>query len=672
MLHLTWWTGKTVREQIKLVVKIWGLMWILAVLSGLHGFSLPIWRWYLGEPGYKVISGSERVFRSDDWQVLIPYSLSQAKAVPPFPVVNPLIGNGQNMLVVPTAPVNNQVAFFRPHTWGYFVNPDLGLAWAWNFYVYSFLFSYFLLFLLCTRNAVLLSAAGAVALLFTPFFQFWSLNSAAMAAEAALSTVLAFTLLQETRSKYILVLSIALGWSLTCFIYWLYPPFQVPMMMVGMAIFIGLIWRKYRDKETIYWNRFKTLGISIAIVIPIISVYYFYEDARDAIYQLAHTVYPGQRLSSGGNLPLWKLFSNNLIPLRWVKRYDGFGNPSEAASSILFYPLIIIVLFWDRLKNHKGSFRHILLSIDPVVITLIATLAWLTAWLFIPMPTWLSQITLFSHVPEYRAIFGHTVANMALFITVSALYFNSITLKQFNWREGLIWALVWTIPMLALFPSAMAISSDYGPIRLVSWIAFATATSLIIGLGTGLRYRYLVVGVCCINLFLSLNFNPVVRGGTDIFEQSRLGQMVLSVKQPPAKEARWLMIGDRVMAMFLRSLGLHTLNGSFMYPQWDFWKKLDPQGLYSSVYNRNANLVVNVVPEIEGFSLTYPQADEIQMQISVDDPRFKLLDIDYVLSMGPLKLKQDSALILIDQTQTPLSILQSRESSYYLYRYKPR
>ncbi len=670
MLNLTWWTGKTVREQIYLVVKLWGIMWVLAVLSGLHGFSLPVWRWYLGEPGYKVIFGGERDFRSDDWQVAIPLSLSQIKADPPFPVINPLIGDGQNMLVIPTVPVLNQVTLFRPHTWGYFIGPDFGLSWNWNFYVYSFLYAYFFLFLLCSRNAVFISAAGAVALLFTPFFQFWSLNSAAMAAEAAFCTVLAYQLIQETRTRNIFAISLLLGWALACFTYWLYPAFQVPMMYVCLAIFIGLLWRKYRSHEQLNWSVVKTIGLLLAILIPTTSVYIFYPDAREAIYTLSHTVYPGQRLSTGGNLPLWKLFINNLIPLRWVGQYEGFGNPSEAASSILIYPLIIIVLFYDSYKNRTGTIWNRLSDIDPVVISLSVILLWLTAWLFIPMPVWLAKLTLFSYVPEYRSIIGHTVANMALLITCSSLYFKTVSLKKIDWGIALFWTCTWTILMMALFPAAMAISNDYGPIRLSSWILFALGVSMLTGFSVGLRFRYLVVIICALNLFLSFNFNPIVRGGSSIFESSLLGKMVLRVQNPHSQENKWLMVGDSTIAMFLRSLGLHTLNGNFMYPQWDFWKKLDPEGKYTQAYNRYANLIVNIVPDIEDFSITLPYADNILLQISVDDPRFKMLDVNYVLSLGPLILTSDSPLELIDQTQTPLNIKAGRGNSYYLYRLK--
>ena len=97
----------------------------LLVASGATGSSLAL---LLRPPSVLVEStqawfGAPRMVRSDEWEVITPLALAQARHDPPWPVINHNLGeDGQNMLVIGMTgmPVAHASALARPATWGFF------------------------------------------------------------------------------------------------------------------------------------------------------------------------------------------------------------------------------------------------------------------------------------------------------------------------------------------------------------------------------------------------------------------------------------------------------------------------------------------------------------------------------------------------------------------------
>ena len=107
---------------------------------------------------------------------------------------NQNIGLGQNMALIVSAAVADPIMLFRPHAWGFFVGPDFGMGWCWGVYVFGFIAAFHLLFMEISGGRSALSLVAAVALLFSPFFQFWGLNSAFLASSDAFGVVAAHRL----------------------------------------------------------------------------------------------------------------------------------------------------------------------------------------------------------------------------------------------------------------------------------------------------------------------------------------------------------------------------------------------------------------------------------------------------------------------------------------------
>ena len=184
---------RTVRRRTQFLCGLWVIFFILVAL-GIHGSSTGVTaEWWAAERPYggylfdipaalkeeasrmdpgtvqSLLMRNARIIRWDELVVATPWALSQLSHKPRFPVVNTNIGNGQNMLVTPHAPVLHIVTLARPATWGYFIfGAQRGLAWYWWFQPFACFTVLWLLFEIALGGHSKLAAFGA----------FWFCNSA--------------------------------------------------------------------------------------------------------------------------------------------------------------------------------------------------------------------------------------------------------------------------------------------------------------------------------------------------------------------------------------------------------------------------------------------------------------------------------------------------------------
>ena len=155
------------------------LLFASLVALRVHGFSLAAWHEVIdGSAPTEVLLGTPRLIRSDDWKVHLPLLLAQTAQAPRFPVVNPSVGLGQNMLLPLDALVAHWVALFRPTMWGFLLGPDAGIAWLWWSRVLGLFGVWFAVLTVVTRGRFAPAATGAALLACAPFFQFWAFNGA--------------------------------------------------------------------------------------------------------------------------------------------------------------------------------------------------------------------------------------------------------------------------------------------------------------------------------------------------------------------------------------------------------------------------------------------------------------------------------------------------------------
>ncbi len=618
-LHSLWPADPRHRRLAGLVAG----MFVLAVSLGVHGFSLPLFREVIDKsPSTELIAGHYQWIRGDEWSMSLPTILAQGAHTPKFPVVNGNIGFGQNMLVYPQAPVADFFGLFRPGTWGFFLGPDAGMAWAWWFRVFGLFYAFFLLFLAFSENQFSLSLLSALAFLFAPFNQFWSLNSAEILASMAFSVLLATHLLTSRRAGLRWKESLALWWTGSWFACGFYPAFQVPLIYVALALVATLTWIDFQ-KNGVPQDLSKRLGLLLGTAVCIAAtVAVFYLRVKGPLEILRSTAYPGLRHENGGGQNWVFFFSNFVDFFHQPGVYAVLGNICEAASFLFFFPLCGLALIAAKPRR--------LVALSPLA----AAFGLLLLWMFVGFADPLPALTLLKLSPSHRSVIALGVLNAVLVVIYLSNLFRG---NAPRWLERTL--LAGWLGFLGFAGYSLHLKIPTVPLYTVSLSALVVgAVSVLIFF----RHRFAAGGFLLVSLALTVSFNPVVRGGAEFLTQNTLSKVMTEIggKDP---EGRWLVLGGQQLGNLPRVLGLKSISGLYFYPQFDLWRALDPEGREAFKYNRYVQTEwrVSAGPTVK-FELTPPAILFIHL-----DPKhevFRRLGVSYFLVEGDMPYFKDNAL----------------------------
>ena len=558
-----------------------GVAFVLLVGLHLHGFSLAAWHSELdGSAPAEVLLGKAREERWDDWMVHLPLALAQVAHKPRFPVINENIGIGMNMLVPISIPVWHPVALFRPITWGFFLGRDFGISWMWWTRVLGLLGVWFLVFLALTRGRVGLSLGGALLLLLSPFLQFWSFNAAPFGIYAGLTWLAATGLATAARPRAILASGIALGWSGACLALETYPPYQLILGYLVLVLLVGFLWENRGALELRRNGGTRVLALSIAVLIAGAAVAWLWSGAHDAIAVLQNTEYPGRRISTGGDKPLWQLWTANLwIPLQ-VADYGPLGRyTSSAASFWLVSPMIAAALLVRRLAYRE--------PVPPLLAGLATYCGVILVYCGNGLPEWFLRASLLGLVPAERALLGLGFADAALLVGFLAT--PAPARKSIWYADGAI-AMAWSAG-LALCARSLAIAL---PEARPAWLALlvaangAVAFAILRRVSAAALVAALAGGLAACTLW----FNPLAVGGSSYLLENPLSRVILEIDRLAGGKTVWSTYGDDKVANLFRVLGVHSLNGVHPIPELALWRRIDPLGSNAIHYNRFAHVWV--------------------------------------------------------------------------------
>jgi hypothetical protein len=566
-------------------------LFVLLVGLGIHQYSLPAWSTLLeDDSGGGILFGVPQAIRLDDWSAEIPLMLSQLSHKPPFPVINTKIGYGTNQLAPLKIPVRHILTFFKPTTWGFFLGADAGLAWMWWSMVLGFFYAFFLLFMLISRNRFFLSAMGSLLLLFSPFFQFWSMHGSEIPIFMALAFVSFAYLTFSADKKVMLANGVLLGWFLGCFMLnSIYPPYQVALVYLFLFLAGGFIASRRSELDLRRSGTIRLAGFSISVTIVVFAAAVFYLQARDVINILAGTVYPGIRFSTGGDFEPWKLFSNTFLIHLYVFFQHGAKAPRlvdwadmrnicEYSSFIFTFPVLISVFLARCIAAKK--------IIDPLSFMIGGYIIIILVYMFFGFPDWLSRYSGFSRTPAFREPIALGVANAALLVAMLSkpIFFGLSPKIKISIVSG--WAL------LLLF-SAMNLYSKWPAAPLPYLVAASFAVALASYLLLCDRFTNTTLAVLVLLSLLSTGwFNPLVKGGSKIFSENPLCREILDIDALDGGASRWVTFSNsQVIPNLFRILGVNSLDGTYPYPQFELWKKLDPLQKALRAYNRYGSAI---------------------------------------------------------------------------------
>ena len=146
------------------------------------------------------------------------------------------------------------------------------------------------------------------------------------------------------KGSTLIISAIFLGLSLPGFVMFIYPPWQVSLGYLFLLIFAGLFIRDklYGSFKPLYRYRLLALLGAVALSGALIGAYL--KVCLPDMKIMSATVYPGQRVSLGGDTSFALLFEGLYNLWTLFTTPIGLLNATEAASYYYLFPAVILAM----------------------------------------------------------------------------------------------------------------------------------------------------------------------------------------------------------------------------------------------------------------------------------------------------------------------------------------
>ena len=614
-----------IKDRVKYIFPtvIFLLVIVLSAL-GIHGSSIGMYNQYFYGPEYKdpnLLFGQVRPIRSDEWLVSSPWALAQVENN--LPETNTLYLATQD-LTLSDAPGRNWAAFFEPQNWGFFILP-VEQAFAFRWWVKAFMLTTaaYILFMMLSEKNILVSIMAALSLAYAPFIQWWYSTSVTEITSFGIFSFVFFLKLVDDKKLLVKIIdSFLLIYFAVCFALTLYPPFQIPLAILFIFSGIGYLLSKTFSMST---KDIRGLIINIGLVALgigcIIAAYYMTH--RDAFEALTGTIYPGVRQSGGGGMGTLKALAGfyNVQLLNSARVIPSVlaSNQSEAAS--FFFASFFLLPFFIYNLSLSILYKK---PLDLPLLFTICILIVLLIWGIIGFPSKMAKLFLLNYVDPYRMLFMFGVANHLLIVyylfktkveqtleykTVAILFSLGVLFTIYfigNYLRITGPNFIGSTPKIFLLSAAIGIMM-FLLLRQKSIMFF------------GLFLAFTLVSTCSVN--------PLYRGLSPL-RSSEISSVIRRIHNENP-DASWISYGNILFGNYLAANGAQVLNGTYYYPNLDFWHAFDPERKYENVYNRYAHVLISSTDNNLEFEL--PQGDVVKMKISPCNTELQKLNVKYFL-----------------------------------------
>ena len=570
--------GKT-----KIFLAILLLAYLIISSLKIHTSNIANWDIFFGlEKSESVIAGKPRFIRMDEWMISSPGAIGQYNAG--MPVKNGSVGE-LNAPVVWGLPVKDISTVLRPSLWSYFIfDVERAFAFSWNFNIFFFLISTFLLFMLLTKNNFWLSVTGTFFIFFSGGLQWWSyfIGNYMLYLNGMFISIV--YLLYNKNRWPLIVAGLIFILSAYGFIFNLYPPFQVPLLYLYLFLFAGFLLQR-RKFQTIKENwRLKSIVFGVSLVVLLLFTYHYYTLVKDTYTMMLNTVYPGRRFSTGGNLKDGKIFAeffgifmtDTHTPALWQ-------NICEASGFIMFFPIVFYAMGYYYFKTKKT---------DPLLISISIFILIGLLYVLIGFPAFLSKITLFSMSPDFRTLPIVGAGNCFLLICYITSSQTQIKKEKISWLELGIIAAASFVFMMIVTSRINKATENYFTSTQVSIAIILIVISYLLTRYKNFRFVRTALLILLIGMVIpNANVNPVTVGLAPILENP----LVVDSKEIHDKDpsGRWALFGNTRLTHLLKANGIDLLNSVKLVPPMNDMKVLDRTGRHDSIYNRYAWMTMN-------------------------------------------------------------------------------
>ena len=596
------------------------VIFVLAVGLKLHGSSIGEWdqsvKEKINENEQTIILGKNRGIRSDEWLVQTPYYLAQAMNEEYYPLENKNITeNGQNMIMSYNAPVANITVLGKPFNWGFLLlGKEYGLSWYWAFKIIGLILLSFEVSMIITKKNEILSFVGSFWIAFAPAVQWWFMQHVGDIVFFSLAMIVSFYKYFEfhDKLKWRILNSVIFAFSTIGFALVIYPALQVPfayfIFIMMVIFFVNFIKNNSMDKAD-----FVLIGLIIVTIGGILA--YFLATSYESIKLSMNTVYPGKRVSLGGDLQLFRLgefIINGYTPFKDI----NILNNCEVSSCINFFIGSVIIIFVSVKKK----------KVDSIGMGLFIVSVCELIWSYVQFPEWFAKITLLSYVPSSRMLVAFSFTAMLLSIWSVAVVF----------RENLFPRLVGIIIGVVNlgFYAIIIYKSSYRDYVSLKWLILIFAIYLVISVSLFAKFKKIFyISILGIVVISGMTVNPLARGVGAIYNKT-LSKAILDVSKEDS-DATWLAEGFEVRGNYLYANGVKTFNGTQFYPDMKKWALLDENGENEAAYNRYAHVRMILTEDDTVFNVMGP--DDLIVNLNIEDLR--KINIKYIVTKDELDNK---------------------------------
>lgn len=592
------------------------LVFLVALVFKINFSSLASFPLFLGSgssiettPG--LLLGTPRQIRSDEWLVTVPWQLSQLRSGHQLRADNPSVGASTAAMIV-GMPTRHWIAAFRPSNWGFLLfGEERGFSWFWLCHTVVLFGALTLLFFELTQGSVIWALSGAIWIFFSSFTQWWLSSVSEMLLAFTFSCLTLRGLFLGSNPFALVVCALLLLIFAVNFAVTLYPPFQIPLAYLGLALLPLLLEGALQVRRPIALKRLLLLSLVFAVAGAVLGI--FIQMNGDAIRLMESTVYPGHRVSLGGGMSVERYFGGFFDQLYDDTRFPiTAGNICELSSSILLWPLSVLLLI---------ATRSVSLCIKALPLACFLFLS--TLWAFTGVPEWLAKITLWSYVPTTRAFMGYMVGGAMFPIVVAARgqQKNQLPLIVLSMLSGLL-----------IFTFAQSYQSSFKTFVSLREVYYASTVVWFIAIALIWRARLmllLALGVACVYPHGAVN--PVMRGMRAVLDLKFVRSLE---KFDSVGRGLWVVFGSSVYSQLAKAAGHEVINGVQFIPDIEMLSKLDPEKKFEAVYNRYAHqtYLVGEPGEQPGFTLLAP--DHWQLIVDPCSDVFKERGVTYMVWAG--------------------------------------
>jgi hypothetical protein len=360
------------------------------------------------------------------------------------------------------------------------------------------------------------------------------------------------------------------------FVLFLYPPFQVPLGYLGLALLAGsLPGRLTRERVRVHLA-FRAASAALAAFAIGAALAAFYVDARETVALVRATVYPGGRIAVGGEMTLARLFSGlfgffmseGSFPREWQ-------NVCESSNFVLPFPVCLGILVWRLLGRQP---------VGAVPWSLALYILALLAWMLWGFPAPIARLSQFAHVQDTRALVGLGLAS--IFWCCQELAEREAARGKLSPRQQAV-ATSLCIALLLLygvhFNAATGGFASWSAVLAVCAVGGSACFCLLDG-----RTAAFAACVLVPNLAVHGLVNPVALGLGPITGSRVYRETARVVEADP--QGLWIVYGHAELANLFKAAGARVFNGTLFVPPLEELRLLDPAGQHEAVYNRYAHV----------------------------------------------------------------------------------